>query len=159
MDSFHLTKYSSMRHFTFTSRIFTNVAFKNKIGCVYEHYNTHIHAKELKTAAIALSVADNEDLFNKRNIHITNQENHRKKGPIYKEELGPDAKIVYIAEPTYIKRIFREGIQYFIKINITQTLNNICMKFFIYFKLMQYNFTDCRIQVSQTCYSECMDSL
>jgi hypothetical protein len=121
MNSTRLIKYSSVRHFTFTLRIFTNFAFKNKIGCVYENYSRHIHSKDFKTTAIELSVADNEGLFDKRNIHITNQENHKKKGPIYKEELGPDAKIVYIAEPTYIKKIFREGIQYFITLNVTQT--------------------------------------
>ena len=115
MDLASLIKYSSVRHFTFTSRvIFTNFAnFKNKIQSVYENYNIYIHVKGLKTTTTGLSVADDDVLFDKRNIHLTNQKNHQKKGPIYKEELGPDATIVYIADPSYIRKIFSAGIKMF----------------------------------------------
>ena len=44
------------------------------------------------------------------NLHIKNMLNHNKKGPVYQEEVGPDVKVVWIADPTYCAKIFGEGI-------------------------------------------------
>ena len=120
MGSTFMKNYSSFQHMICTSRLFTTFTFKNEYSNLYENYNTHIHSKALKTTEISLSVGDNEEQFDRRNIHVRNQENHKKWGPIYKEQLGPDAKIVYVAEPSYVAKLFREGIQTFMNIcNVT----------------------------------------
>ena len=39
-------------------------------------------------------------------LHEINQDLHEKLGPIYKERLGPDVEIVWIAEPRYVLNLF-----------------------------------------------------
>ena len=53
---------------------------------------------------------DNAKDTERRNLHTKNQLNHNKKGPIYQEEVGPDVKVVFVADPTSCAKIFREGI-------------------------------------------------
>ena len=73
--------------------------FEDRNGC---------SIKGFKSTAI-LSSENNDDAHDRRNIHLLNQQNHREKGSIYYENLGPDAKIVYIADPKYCAEIFRNG--------------------------------------------------
>ena len=42
-------------------------------------------------------------------MHLINLERHSKLGPIYSESIGPDVKVVWIADPTFCAKIFREG--------------------------------------------------
>ena len=51
--------------------------------------------------------------IDKRDIHIQSIRNHNKYGSIYQEEIGPDVKVVYIADPTYCAQIFRKGTSFF----------------------------------------------
>ena len=56
--------------------------------------------------------SENDDNgHDRRNIHLLNQQNHIEKGSIYYENLGPDAKIVYIADPKHCAEIFRNGMR------------------------------------------------
>ena len=66
--------------------------------------------KGFKSAA-NLSSENDENGHDRRNIHLLNQQNHREKGSIYYENLGPDAKIVYIADPKHCAEIFRNGMK------------------------------------------------
>ena len=54
-------------------------------------------------------VRNEKDEVEKRNIHLKNIINHKKQGVIYQEEIGPDARVVYVADPASCAKIFREG--------------------------------------------------
>ena len=72
---------------------------------IYDHLSV---SRQIQTTSKSLT--DNGGNANdKKDIHITNELNHRLKGSIYHEILGPDAKIIYIADPKFCAEIFRNG--------------------------------------------------
>ena len=92
------------------SNIFPNLKndFQYKLLAKQQIYNHLSGSRQIQTTSKSLT--DNGGNANdKKDIHITNELNHRRKGSIYHEILGPDAKIIYIADPKFCAEIFRNG--------------------------------------------------
>ena len=85
-------------------------SFKYQLSLLFykQTYKSRCPVRRLSSTA-KLSASDVEDGCDRRNIHKINQTNHKEKGPIYYENLGPDAKIIYIADPKCCAKIFRNG--------------------------------------------------
>ena len=81
-------------------RLFIN-QLDDRNGCTIKGFKSTTHS----------SSENVDNAHDRRNIHLLNQQNHREKGSIYYENLGPDAKIVYIADPKYCAEIFRNGMK------------------------------------------------
>ena len=76
--------------------------------------------RQIQTSAKSLT-DDGGNSNDKKDIHITNELNHRAKGPIYHEILGPDAKIIYIADPKFCAEIFRNGMYHLLSTTLIKT--------------------------------------
>ena len=85
---------------------------------IHEHLSVR---RQIQTSAKSLT-DDGGNANDKKDIHINNELNHRTKGSIYHEILGPDAKIIYIADPKFCAEIFRNGMYHLLSIVLIKTL-------------------------------------
>ena len=76
---------------------------------LFSNYNLRWLSSTTPTYDINDLAKDKKDEVERRNIHLKNIINHKEKGLIYQEEIGPDVKVVYVADPSSCAKIFREG--------------------------------------------------
>ena len=94
---------------------------------MYEHLSVR---RQIQISAKSLT-DDGGNANDKKDIHINNELNHRVKGSIYHEILGPDAKIIYIADPKFCAEIFRNGMYHLTFNNIDK---NQCCLYYTYYQ-------------------------
>ena len=91
--------------------------FKKKSSVQTFYKNDICDGKGLKeNRSTEVSMRDVNELINENannvdpeKMHLINLERHNSLGPIYSESIGPDVKVVWIADPTFCAKIFREG--------------------------------------------------
>ena len=105
-------------HFNFKNTLNAKKALFKKKSSVQTFYKNDIYdGKGLKERfSTEVSLRDVTELINENannvdpgKLHLVNLERHKKLGPIYSESIGPDVKVVWIADPTFCAKIFREG--------------------------------------------------